>query len=387
VDFSSVPATLQTTGTNLPAMPPLVPTRAEDRPLFNWGPVGFRPHMLYRFLYGDGIPAAPGQNLKTAINEIDPGILLQLGSHWHLDYTPSIKIYSNRAFKDTVDQFVSLNGGAAYRDWSFGFSQSYSSLSDPLAETGAQTGTENFSTAVTARYQMNSALSLDLGLNQYFRYVDQTIPGQSLADSRGWSTMDWLDDQFAPTFSAGIGIGFGYDNMSIGSDMTYEQLQGRIRWQSTSKLSAVLSGGMETRQFLDSEASNLLSPICNASIVYLLFEPTTLSCNATWSVAPAYQSDQVTQNATIGGTLRQRLLAKLFVDLNGGYNLSSYHSSLAGLEINRTDHGTFFIARISILFVKRGTASVFYYLSENSSNDQGFSYTSNQVGFELGYHF
>lgn len=387
LDFSGVPATLQTTGTNMPAMPPLVPTRPEDRPLFDWGPVGFRPHVLYRFLYGDGIPAAPGQNFKTTINEIDPGILLQLGSHWRLDYTPSIKLYSNDAFKDTVDQFVSLNGGAAYQDWTFGFSQSYSSTSDPLAETGAQTDTETFATLLTGVYQMSSTLSLDLSLNQNFRYVDQSVPGQALADSREWSTMDWLDYKLAPTFSAGVGIGLGYDNMSVGSDMTYEQLQGRISWHASSKLTTVISGGYETRQFLDTDVPNLLNPICAASVVYNLFEPTTLSFNVSRVVSPAYISDQVTESTTIGGELRQRLLGKLFLDLNGGYNLVSYHTSAAGIDISRTDHLTFFSARLTMVILRRGTAAVFYYLNDNSSNATDFSYTSNQVGFELGYRF
>jgi dTDP-4-dehydrorhamnose reductase len=387
LDFAGVPATLQTTGTNMPAMAPLVQTTPADRPLFDWGPVGFRPHVLYRFSYGDGIPAAPGQNLKTVINEIDPGILLELGRHWRLDYTPTIRLYSNSAFKDTVDQFVSLRGGAAYGDWTFGFAQSYSSVSEPLAETGAQTDTEAFSTALTGVYQMSSALSLELGLNQDFRFASQSVPGETLADTREWSTLNWLDYQFAPTFSAGIGIGLGYDNLSVGSDMTYEQLQGRIRWRPSSKLSAFISGGMETRQFLDTDVPNLVNPICSASVVYLLFEPTTLSFNVNRLVAPAYISDQVTVNTTISGGLRQRLLGKLYLDLDGGYSLVSYHASAAGAEINRTDHTTFFTARLTILVLRRGTASVFYYLSDNSSNEPGLSYSSNQVGFELGYRF
>jgi hypothetical protein len=234
---------------------------------------------------------------------------------------------------------------------------------------------------------MSSALSLDLALNQNFRFVGQTVPGENLTDSMEWSTMDWLDYQFAPTFSAGIGLGFGYDDLSVGSDMTYEQLQGRIRWQSSSKLSVVVSGGIETRQFLGSEVENLLSPIFNISVFYFLFEPTTLSLNGNWSVAPSYQSDQVTENATLGGTLRQRLLGKLFLDLSGGFTMSDYHSSLAGVEISRNDYGTYFMARLSLLILKRGTASVFYYLSDNTSNENGFTYTSNQVGFELGYRF
>ena len=56
---------------------------------FHWGPVDMRPHFLYRFLYGNGIPAQPGKDTKTVINQVSPGVSLQLGSHWSLDYTPN----------------------------------------------------------------------------------------------------------------------------------------------------------------------------------------------------------------------------------------------------------------------------------------------------------
>jgi hypothetical protein len=39
-----------------------------EQPLLQWGPVGFYPHFLYRFLYGDGVPAQPGEHFATDIN-------------------------------------------------------------------------------------------------------------------------------------------------------------------------------------------------------------------------------------------------------------------------------------------------------------------------------
>src|SRR5262245_44438944 len=82
IDFSGLAPTYRTTGTNQPGQvppPPIVP--AEAQPLLQLGSVQMRPHLLYRFLYGDGIPVRPGEDAKTAINEIYPGILLGLGNH------------------------------------------------------------------------------------------------------------------------------------------------------------------------------------------------------------------------------------------------------------------------------------------------------------------
>src|SRR5262245_8571570 len=36
---------------------------------FRWGPVTLRPHLLYRFIYGDGIQASTNQSVSTAIHE------------------------------------------------------------------------------------------------------------------------------------------------------------------------------------------------------------------------------------------------------------------------------------------------------------------------------
>ena len=134
-----------------------------------WGPIDVHPHLLYTFLYGNGIEAQPGQQSQTAINRVAPGFLLDLGKHWSIDYTPSFNFYSNPLFKDTTDEFVTLRGDWIYEDWVLGLSQSYVSSTQPLIETGAQTEQESYATALNASYQMGSKLSLQLGLNQNFR--------------------------------------------------------------------------------------------------------------------------------------------------------------------------------------------------------------------------
>src|ERR1041384_4923081 len=145
LDFFGIPPAFQTTGTNQPGMlPPISTIPPGLQPLAQWGPVQFRPHLLFRFLYGDGIPATPGHQFKTAIEEIYPGLLLQLGNHWNLDYTPTLRFYSSSHFADSTDHSVSLTGGGTYQEWTLGFSQTYASSSQPLVETATQTPTGIF---------------------------------------------------------------------------------------------------------------------------------------------------------------------------------------------------------------------------------------------------
>jgi hypothetical protein len=375
-------------GTSQLSVPSAVPLPALP-PLLHWGPLALQPHLLYRLSYGNGIEASPGQQYKTVVNELYPGLLFQWGRYWTLDYTPTLRFYSSSAFRNTFDNSVTLTGGTTYEDWAFGLSQTYASSSDPLIETGAQTDQQTFSTRLSAVRQMGSQTFLELGVSQNLRYSDQTISGQQLNNFNTWSTMDWLNYQFWSRFGAAVGVGFDYDNVKVGSDMTSEQIQGRITWRVVKKLSFVFSGGGSDRQFLGSGAPDLLSPIFSLSAQYSPFEVTTFYVSAYSAVTPSYFQDQVTESTSISAGVHQRLLGKLFLDLNGGYGNTTYHATtLAPATANIANYdSTFFSARLSTALLKRGSAAVFYTVNYNSSGAAIYNYTTTMVGLEFSYRF
>ena len=377
------------TGTSQLAPPPSFVSLPPVPPLLRWGPLTAQTHLLYRASYGDGLQAIPGQQSKTFINEVDPGVLFQLGSHWTLDYTPMLTFYSSSAFRDTFDNSVTLTGATTYEDWSLGLSQSYASSSDPLIETASQLDQDTYSTSLSATRQLGTQTSLELGASQNFRLLGNTVPGEQLADTRSWATMDWLNYQFWSRFGAAIGAGFGYDNVSVGSDMTSEQLQGRITWVVVNKLSFVLSGGAEDRQFLSPGVPDLISPVFSLSAQYSPFEVTTLSLSASHSVSPSFFADQVTESTSISAGLHQRLLGRLFLDLSGGYANSTYHSSsLTPATSGLSNYDTTFIsAQLSAPFLKRGSAAIFCSVNYNSSGAAIYDYTTTQVGLQLSYRY
>ena len=409
--YSTTPVLSQAVETNLPSLPPPVyspeappaPPLAGTRqlyvpsavplpalpPLLHSGPLALQTHLSYSLSYGNGLQATPGQQSKSVINEIDPGILFQWGNHWTLDYTPSLRYYSSSAFQNTFDNSVTLTGGTTYEDWTFGLSQSYASYSDPIIETGSQLDQQTYSTGLSAVRQIGSQTSLQLGASQNFRFLDQTVPGEQLTDTKSWSTMDWLNYQFWPRFGAAVGTGFGYDNVGVGSDMTSEQLQGRITWLVVKKLSFVLSGGGSDRQFLGSGAPDLLSPIFSLSVQYSPYDGTTFSISAYRAVSPSFYQDQVTESTSISAGLHQRLLGKLYLDLNGGYSTTAYHSSTlapAAANIGNYD-STFFSAQLGAPVLKRGYAAVFYSVNYNSSGAAIYNYTTTMVGLQLSYRY
>ena len=197
--------------------PPKTPAEAQP---FKWEDLTLRPHPFYQFLYADGLQNGPGTSLNTIIQEISPGALLEIGSHWTLDYTPTWTVYSNNKFQNTFGQAVGLAGGTVYNDWVLGISQGYSESSSPSAVTATQTTEKTYATAVNASYTMNSKMSLDLGLKQNFISADQ------FSSYNEWSTLDWLNYQFWPQLNAAIGVGGGYDDEAASPDMSLRTISG-----------------------------------------------------------------------------------------------------------------------------------------------------------------
>jgi hypothetical protein len=348
---------------------------------FRYKILTLRPHVDYQFLYGTGILAAQGQPENTVIQQIAPGLRLDIGDHWILDYTPEWTMYSNNQFQNVFGQTASLVGGTVYESWVLGLAQSYTDTSQPQAETGAQTREQVFNTTVDGSYTMNSKMSLDLEVNQVFNSTEQ------FQSYRETSTMDWLNYHFWDRFSMGIGVGIGYDNPDASPDMLFEQYQGRISWRATDKISFQLDGGVEDRQFLQGNYSSLLTPVFGGGIQYQPFEHTQISLHAGRTVDVAAFQNQITKNVGFDAGLDQRLLGKLSLGIDGGYQNIQYVNVGATSTSVRTDDYYFLNTRLSLTVLTRGKVSVFYQISDDSSTAPGFSYSSHQVGFELSFAY
>ena len=380
------------------------PVPQETQP-FQWGPLTLRPHLFERFLYGSGIQSSPDHSSVTAINEFSPGFILDAGSHWSLDYTPTWTVYSSKDFNNTVEHSVGLTGKTTFEDWVLSLSQSYVSSDSPLVDTARQTSQEIYDTAINATRSLGSRMSLELTANQNFRFTGDFTNGTNITQNSAnnvtetlqWSTMDWLNYQFWPALGAGIGVGGGYVDVNEGSDQAYEQIQGRLQWTATDKLSLQVQGGAEFRQFLDSgsgvtnQTRDIINPIYSASIEYQPFETTTVTLSVNATVTSSYFTDLVTERTSLKADLSQRLFGKLDLSLSGGYQFTDYtglkSGNSGGVSAGSTAELYSFDAKLGTAFLKRGTISALYHFSHNSSSDSGFGFSSHQVGLEVGYRY
>jgi hypothetical protein len=242
-----------------------------------------------------------------------------------------------------------------------------------------QTGQENYVTALTASCSLNSKMSVDLGLNQTLNFPD------GFQTSREWSTLDWLNYEFWPRLTAGIGAGFGYVNST--PDSFFEQAQGRIGWRATDKISFQVSGGAQFSQFTDGGADPLIDPVFAASVQYQPFEQTKLSLGASQVVSPSYYQNQISVLTSVNADFNQRLLGKLYLDVNAGYSWDNYTAVANGATANSSADYYSVNVQLGTTFLKRGTVAVFYNYSDNVTAQSGLAYSSSQIGFNIGYRY
>ncbi|MGD0410923.1 MAG: hypothetical protein ABSC18_04410 [Verrucomicrobiota bacterium] len=377
-------------------IPPLAGAAVQAPGPFQLGPLDFHPHLLYRFIYGDGIPTGPTNHYKTVIQEISPGLSLYWGSHWTLDYTPTLRMYSSKEFPDATDESVVLSGKTSYQDWGLSLSQVYSSSSAPLVETEALTEVENYLTVFQASRQLGSQLSAQLGLNQSFRFSSEGTISQ---DVRQWIATAGLNDQFWSRFGAGFNASAGYDLITPGANMAFEQAQGTMNWRVKDKLNMTASAGLEVTQLLGAE---MINPIFNGSLVYRPWEQTAASLTASRAVTPSFYANDVVVNTSLSATLQQRLLRYLTFEISGGYTTTPFIGFAAADEFtaqtptrapaaivqqNREDYSRFVRVSVASAFRKRGTVSVFYSYSDYTSGLAAYALTSTQVGLEIGWRY
>ena len=369
--------------TELPRMGVLAPASpaagAPRRELLQWGNVSFHPHVSYNLLYGTGILSGPDQEENTLQQTVSPGLTFQLGPRWTADYTASLKFYSNDAYEDTVDHHVSLSGWAAWHRWRLTAGYAYASTSSPLIETAAQTEQDTHNARLGADYALSDRTTLELSAAQVLRFTT------AYTDSCTWSTTDWINYQWQPRLAVAVGAGFAYDQLDPGTDMTSQRVLGRVRGEAARKLSYTLEGGVEIRQFLDTDASSKLSPTVQGAIDYQLAEHTTVSLFGSHDIGTSYFSDQFTETSTVGASVRQRLLRHLSLGVSGGYNFTSYSSTYATDTVEREDDRAYFEVSLSTLLRKRISVSAFYRYTDNSSDNAGYSLEGNQGGLIISY--
>jgi hypothetical protein len=362
---------------------------SSDDPLFQRGPIGVRPHLVFRALYGEGIEAGPGNPRDSFIESVAPGVLFDLGKYCHLDYTPTWTFYSNPAFRDTFDQTASLSARVPHSRGMVGAAESYESSYAMLVETGRQTHQVRYSTLVEGTEKLGQHVLLEASASRTARYANAVTdaPEWTTSDWVQWSATTWLRYEFSPRLDVGAGFTYGYAAIGVGANMSFTQPQARISWKPAEKISFSAQFGEEKRRFESGTRATLKSPVYTGSATYQLLPTTKLSVDAVRSVSASYFANELTKSKGWNIGLEQRLIQKLYLAVSVSEQDTQYIATRTTLLVERNDRYRAMNLRLTAVVLHRISLALIYQSARNATADAGYAFRSNQYGVEASMRF
>jgi polysaccharide biosynthesis protein VpsM len=362
--------------------------------------------LTLRGVYDDNIFLSETDKVDDYYFAIEPGLTLGYGdiverqeNYIRLDYAPSIFLFADHSESNAVQHLIRLEGQHRFSRLTLTFSQDVqildgTNLTATTSTTSTGAPTLNLdaggSTAINI-YTSNAAFAYDL--------TGKTF----LSGGVHWTTWDYENDLISSSFFSGdlffnynyspklvVGIGGtgGYNWVDSPSpDQTFEQINVRLTYQLTGKISLNASAGVEFRQFENNNGDHV-SPVYEIGATYQPFDGTTLSLRGsrrTMNSAVFAEQDYASTSIVFGA--RQRLFQRIFLGLTLGYENSDYFSTVDFYSATRTDNYYFVQPAIDVMVTRWMTVGAYYLHRENDSNVKGFSFDDNQVGIRASFTF
>src|SRR5215469_5375309 len=298
--------------------------------------------LTVRGVWDDNIYLTNSNKVSGYYFAIEPWITIGVGdpegrnkSYLRLDYMPSAILFVDHSDQDAFNQYLHLEGGYSTGRLTLSLSQDIAILQSAnlnsfydttglWANTDASTPTRVniFYTRARADYQLTGKMWLQAELDSPTYFYPNHISDYTISGGL-YLYYNWL-----PKLSVGIGGTFGYtwvDNPT--TNQTFEQINLRLNYEVTAKLSLYASGGVEFRQF-DGNRDTYDSPVFEVGVLYHPFDGTNISLAAGRRIYPSGYVDNQDFGATyVAARFQQRLFHRLYLGLGVGYEHSNYIST------------------------------------------------------------
>jgi hypothetical protein len=315
----------------------------------------------------------------TWIHTFSPVVRIRAGSHWQLIYSPRIRFFSDDQFNSAVNHTVGLSGWATYQDWTFSLNHRTAINNDPLIETGSQTKQSTHSTSIGASWDRDSRGAYDFSLTQNLRLTDDNN------DTYSWDLQTAYTYPLNDRIRVGGIFSVGYDLAPDAIDMINERVNAFVSGPLGNKISYTLTGGVEFRQFVDSDADTTINPLVSLNLTYRVLSRTTLSLGVNHSTSTSYFSNQFTENTTVQAILNQGITDRWSASINGGLRFRSYQSTAASNTVQREDTTSFIGGSINGRLTQRITTSARYEFRMNDSDAANRDFESHQITLGLNW--
>jgi len=354
--------------------------------------------LAVRGVYDDNINLSQTNKTSDFYTSIEPTISLGLGGTGEdqtnflaFVYAPNVYIFANHSNADAFQHVIHLAGQRQFakltlnagEDIQILDSTNLTSLTDTTGrqaniDVGQKTRVNIFNTNVGGSYDLSSKTFLS-GNAQYQVY---DYPSSSLISSETVSGSLFFNYNYGAKIVVGVGGTGGYDKAEASTpDQYFEQGNLRLSYQATGKISFSATGGIEVREFSNNARGDYISPVYDLNATYQPFDGTTVSLTGsrtTRNSAVISGGDFTSTKIDLG--LRQRLLQRFSLALNGGYENDDYFSAGNGVDVSRTDNYYYFQSSIDANVTRFWTIGGYYLHRQDNSSLDNFKFSDNQVG-------
>jgi hypothetical protein len=355
--------------------------------------------LVVRGVYDDNINLnQTGQTTKTSdfYASIEPTISLGLGgtgadqtNFLNFVYAPNAFIFAKTSSADAIQHIIHLAGQRQFGKVTLSLGEdiqildgnSLTSLNDTTGQQAnidvrQRTRVNVFDTKLGASYDLSSKTFLT-GLADY-----QVYDYSSLISSETISGSLFINYNYGSKLILGVGGTGGYDKAQGSTpEQFFEQANVRVSYQASGKLNFAATAGAEFRQFGNNARGLYTSPVYDLSASYQPFDGTSLSVTGsrrTQNSAAISGSDFASTIINLG--IRQRLLRRVSLGLNVGYENDDYFSTMQGVGVSRSDDYYYIQPSVDVNVTRFWSIGVYYLHREDSSSLAFFTFSDNQYG-------
>jgi hypothetical protein len=358
-----------------------------------------------RGVYDDNINLQRTNATSDYYFTIEPSLMLGFGdietrtdNYIRLDYLPAVFIFADHDENNSVQHVIRLDGQYHANRLTLSLSQivqimdgvdvqgvnSEGGLDQQVnLDIAGRTRFDVFSTHLNIAYYLTGKTFLSSGAE----YTRNYYP--SLISSETFSANVFLNYNLTPKVVLGLGGTFGQEHVDEPNpDQDFEQINVRFSYQATGKIDFAASAGVEFRHFEGDLTDQHVSPIFEIGVNYAPFDGTKISLTANSRVlnsAVLASQNYVVTNLTAG--IQQRLLQRVVLGFNGGYEHSDYFGTAGSTGPSRNDNYFFVQPSIAVSVTRYWTVGAYYLHRVNDSSFDAFSFHDNQVGLRSTLEF
>ena len=358
--------------------------------------------LTVRGVWDDNIFISHTNKVSDYYFAIEPSISLGWGdmegrsrSYLRLDYMPSVILFVDHSDQDAFNQYIHLEGGYSSGRLTLSLSEDIAILESANlnsfydttglwanTDASAPTRVNIFYTRARAAYQLTGKMWLQAELDSPSYAYPNHISDYTIAGGL------YLYYNVRPKLSVGIGGTFGYTWVDDPStNQSFEQINLRLNYEVTGKLSLYASAGVEFRQF-DGNRNTYDSPVFEVGLGYHPFDGMYISLVAGRRIYPSgYVEDQDFGATYVAARFQQRLFHRVYLGLGAGYEHSNYFTTDRDVNATRDEDYWFIEPSVDVLITRWLSAGVYYLHRQDSSNQDFFDWEDNQVGVRATVRF